>query len=331
MLSSRHQAYGSHFISCRVPLRVHSQRSWKSDAENVRTLAEAVWETGVGVWIDIVKLCPGDEIRPLVRTMVHRVARVVVFLSPAYCNSPNCAVEFVEAIQQPKKCLVCVVQDVDPSIIEFLEEHEIAIVYGFPALIEALDREVQDMQNSVALDWWRSQKISGAGVPSNVVPKGWHIPRFSILGRIVVKEGSLTVGPVFLQGDCRDSGRRVALPYLFFTAALGVGVNFWDLYNKFSGAHVASTPGDHSNDASVEHSALDFTWLVLLALCNTIPFIAWPNLFETRRGLHVALKPLLASKSLSGGVKVRVVGNGQDGVVRNLRKVGLAAILCSCR
>lgn len=84
---------------------------------------------------------------------------------------------------------------------------------------------------------------------------------------------------------------------------------------------VGSTPGDSSNSSSSSHTTLDYVWLGALAVCNTIPFIAWPNLFETRRTLHVALKPLLASKSLGGGVKVRVVGNEKDPIVQNLRKV----------
>jgi hypothetical protein len=56
--------------------------SWKVEDEAIRTLAKAVWEAGVGVWIDVVKLCPGDEIRPVVRTMVRSVYKCVVFISP---------------------------------------------------------------------------------------------------------------------------------------------------------------------------------------------------------------------------------------------------------
>ena len=63
--------------------------SWKVEPDAVRTLAKAMWNNGVGVWIDVVKLCPGDEIRPMVRTMVNRVHRTVVFLSPAYISSPS--------------------------------------------------------------------------------------------------------------------------------------------------------------------------------------------------------------------------------------------------
>ena len=51
--------------------------SWKVEADNIRTLGKAVWQAGVGVWIDVVKLCPGDEIRPMVRTIVNRVHKVI--------------------------------------------------------------------------------------------------------------------------------------------------------------------------------------------------------------------------------------------------------------
>jgi hypothetical protein len=136
--------------------------SWKVDPDNVRTLAKAVWKAGVGVWIDVVKLCPvsasnlrevssrivsvalcftqsltsrtsalyaphplpliqGDEIRPMVRTTVRRVHKVIIFLCDEYCRSPNCCVEMMEAIQHPEKCTVCIIKDnVDPEVMKFL-------------------------------------------------------------------------------------------------------------------------------------------------------------------------------------------------------------------
>ena len=33
--------------------------SWKKNEDEVRTLAKAVWNAGVGVWIDVVKLYKG--------------------------------------------------------------------------------------------------------------------------------------------------------------------------------------------------------------------------------------------------------------------------------
>lgn len=63
----------------------------------------------------------GDEIRPMVRTMVNRVYRVVVFLSPAYISSPNCCVELMEAAQHPEKLVVCILKDCDPAVYDYLD------------------------------------------------------------------------------------------------------------------------------------------------------------------------------------------------------------------
>jgi hypothetical protein len=65
---------------------------WKVCPNEVRTVAKALSSAGVGVWIDVVKLCPGDEIRPLLRSVVKSVQRVVVFLSKEYAQSQNCCV-----------------------------------------------------------------------------------------------------------------------------------------------------------------------------------------------------------------------------------------------
>jgi hypothetical protein len=72
--------------------------SWKVEEENVRTLGKAVWNAGVGVWVDVIKLTPGDEIRPVVRTMMRCVYRMVVFMSPDYAASPNCCVEWCACV-----------------------------------------------------------------------------------------------------------------------------------------------------------------------------------------------------------------------------------------
>ena len=138
----------------------------------MRTLAKAVWKSGVGVWIDVVKLCPGDEIRPMVRTTyvengdtdsassasepasrlpplslaefdpffpfphivrvvsllslcvrllvvrsVRRVHKVVVFLCDEYCQSPNCCIEMMEAVQHPEKVTICIIKNnINPKV-----------------------------------------------------------------------------------------------------------------------------------------------------------------------------------------------------------------------
>ena len=202
-----------------------SRASWKVESDAIRTLAKAVWNNNVGVWIDVVKLCPGDEIRPMVRTMVNRVYRCVVFLSPAYINSANCCVEFYEAVQFPEKLVICILQPV-PELREFLamlESRGAVVVVGMRALIAQLDDELCDVNDSAAWKWWRKQRISGGGVPSHVVPTFWYtIPRFSLTGTIRPPPRSLTAGPVYLAGDCSEQGYRFFPPYLFMLAIAAV-------------------------------------------------------------------------------------------------------------
>lgn len=163
------------------------------------------------------------------------------------------------------------------------------------------------MQHAAAWKWWRKQRIHNVGVPSNVVPRNWPIPVCSLSGRVFVPDKSIAVGPYFLAGDCTSSGQHVALPYLFFIAAFAFGLNLYDIYTKWS------------DSENTNRGSLDFIWLGLIACCNIAPFIAFRNLFETRRDLHVALKPLLASRSIGGGVKVAIVGSDTDPIVKSLR------------
>lgn len=55
--------------------------SWKVEQHNIRTIARACWNAGVGVWIDVLKLVPGDQIRSVVRTVVRDARYAVIFLT----------------------------------------------------------------------------------------------------------------------------------------------------------------------------------------------------------------------------------------------------------
>jgi hypothetical protein len=210
--------------------------SWKVEPDAIRTLAKAVWNNGVGVWIDVVKLCPGDEIRPMVRTMVNRVHRCVVFLSPAYIGSPNCCVEFHEAVQWPEKLLICILQPVPQldSFLQTLEQRGAVVVNGMRELIAQLDKEICDVNDANAWRWWRRQRIGHSGVPSHVVPTHWHtIPRFTLMGTLVLPQRALYAGPTFLAGDCSTTGQRFLPPWLFLLALCAVAANAIDLYFTF--------------------------------------------------------------------------------------------------
>ena len=296
--------------------------AWKVEPDAIRTLAKAVWNNGVGVWIDVVKLCPGDEIRPMVRTMVNRVHRCVVFLSPTYIASANCCVEFHEAVQWPEKLVICILQPVPQlePFLQMLQSRGAVVVVGLRALITQLDNELCDVNDSAAWKWWRKQKISGGGVPSHVVPTYWHsIPRFKLTGTIRVPQRALTAGPAYLAGDCSSQGYRFFPPYLFILALLALAANFIDLFFTFRNSKcddMTSGCVDNSNC----HTIIDYVWLGVMAACNLAPFTAWSSLFDTRTEVHPVLRPLLASKSMNGGVRITIQGDLDDPIVANLNK-----------
>jgi len=230
-------------------------------------------------------------------------------LSDPYCTSPNCIVELQEAIKKPQKLTICVIGKLRPYVnkyLELLEEQEAKIVYGVDELIEELDEEICNTNDEAAYDWWRSQGISGAGVPSYVVPTDWTIDKYSLWGHVSLPERSIKVGPLYISGDCLSAGRCLALPWLFIIASVGAACNFVDMYY------------DYTESANNRHS-VDYVWLASLGICNLAPFWAFSLLFETRADVTAALRPLLASKALNRGVKVSVSGDRLDPMVKALK------------
>jgi hypothetical protein len=67
-------------------------------------------------------------------------------------------------------------------------------------------------------------------------------------------------------------------------------------------------------------TSFSFVLILSMAICNLAPFTAWPSLFETRTDVHPVMRPLLASKSMNGGVKITIVGHDSDPIVANLNK-----------
>lgn len=110
-----------------------------------------------------------------------------------------------------------------------LKPRGLRMCVGFDELMRTLDLDLQDMTDISAFHWWRSQAISGAGVPDNLVPAGWPMARFSLTGRLVLPEKSVDVGPVYLSGDCKQTGQSLAPPWLLLIALVAVGINIWDM------------------------------------------------------------------------------------------------------
>jgi hypothetical protein len=103
------------------------------------------------------------------------------------------------------------------------------ICTGFDELIALLDYDTQDQSDVAAFQWWRSQTISGAGVPSNIVPSAWPVSRFSLRGKWVLPEKSVDVGPIYLSGDCKTTGTSFTPPWLLVVALIAIGINVYDM------------------------------------------------------------------------------------------------------
>jgi len=285
--------------------------SWSKNAEDVRTLAKAVMNNGVGVWLDVIKLSSGDAIRPVVRTMMNRCYRSVVFLSNPYIKSPNCCVEIQEAIRNPNKMTVCVLEPLPQGVMNYLaflaKDHpHFKLCQGIDELLPILDDEVNDDEDQRAYKWWKKQNITISGVPEHVVPQD-PIPRFSLnIFRMRTPKNSLFVGPLFIAGDCSETGTFFCPPWLLIMALIGMGFCCIDFLGLLL-------------DGSTHRQAWVFLLLGAIGITSLAPFFEISKLINARFFLNPILKPLLASRSLNGGVRVVVRGKFTDPICATLR------------
>ena len=280
----------------------------------------------------------------------------------------DCCVEMMEAMQHPEKVTVCIIkanmsvtrgvvrmllQSCDscsfspvfflcsllpshPEIMKFLinlKPRGLRMCVGFDELISLLDLDLQDQSDIAAFQWWRNSGIGAPAVPENLVPSGWPMSRFSFMGKIFLPEKSVDVGPCYISGDCRETGKALALPWLLFISTVAVGINLYDFLDKFYHSATQHTTIDYVFLAVVSDkktscclSAMitaDFPigcFALQIAACNCAPFLGFSYLLDRRRDCHVAIRPLLASRSMGKeGIKVRVIGDPADPIYISLR------------
>ena len=282
--------------------------SWKKDEVDIRTLAKALWNTGVGCWIDHVKLTPSDEIRSVVRSVVKNVRYCVVFMSKAYVTSPNCCVELAEAVAHPEKMWLVYLEDMDPKLVEYFKCLNPSFTCnGIDELILKLAEELENPNDEEALNWWRSQRISVNKTTNEITPTSdpnWNIiPRYWFWGRPILPQNSIKVGPVYISGDCKTTGYQFQPPYHFTAATFALLCSFY-LLNNFG---------------STTSTLFDIVWLITICLLCFGPFFMFSVLFDNRVFCHESLRPLLSTKAIQTGVKVDICGSPDDEIVINLR------------
>ena len=262
--------------------------------------------------------------------MVRCVNRVVVFLSPGkhlctfftnleYIDSPNCCVEFWEAMQAPNKVLVCILKPLNDGIMRYLEEKQVKICFGFDEyffcashnasrLLLILHAELEDTQDEISYNWWRNQSIASGGVPENIAPsKKWSFPKFNLWGPLFLPSRPISCGPAFIAGDCTSAGLSFRAPWYFFVAVTAICSSLFDLFFK------------RFYDTE-SYSYLDYLWLCSVCCCNLAPFWGIYKLFDTRIFCDASLRPLLASKAIEPGVMVEIIGDDSHPIVENLKK-----------
>jgi len=139
---------------------------------------------------------------------------------------------------------------------------------------------------------------------------------------------ALYVGPLFLAGDCTESGTYFLPPWLLILATFAVGFNFIDIYRTLKSPQ----------------KRLGYVYVLLgaIACICLAPFFELKKLLNTRYWMHEVFKPLLASRALKEEMKkapkkesvvatgakeehridqlrVIVKGSAQDRVCANLR------------
>jgi len=116
---------------------------------------------------------------------------------------------------------------------------------------------------------------------------------------------ALSCGPVFIAGGCTDSGKSFMPPWLFIFALFGLAFNASDIYSTVHG----------------KAKKIIETYLLLGVFLGVVlsPFFEIKGLLDTRRWVHTALKPLLASAALEKRIKVIVKGDAKDPLVHHIR------------
>ena len=85
---------------------------------------------------------------------MRNVYRAVVFLSPAYIKSPNCCIEFWEAVQRPEKLTICIMQELPPGVMRYLMKliaRGATVVTGLDELIPKLNDLIENTRDCAFL------------------------------------------------------------------------------------------------------------------------------------------------------------------------------------
>ncbi|ORY51428.1 hypothetical protein BCR33DRAFT_454547 [Rhizoclosmatium globosum] len=163
--------------------------AWQAGhSEDVRCIGKALLKSGIGVWIDILKLTTGDKTSKTTRTVAAHARFVLIMLTTRYINSPACFVEIYEALRTPgasNRVIIYVVDETAYSkpdelcavdlekvkqLATQLESKGLKVLWKLTDLIDYLNKNVVYSVDRTHLLWWQRYVSAGAGVPDKAIP-----------------------------------------------------------------------------------------------------------------------------------------------------------------
>jgi hypothetical protein len=186
-------------------------------------------------------------------------------------------------------------------------------------------------------NWWIQQTIAGGGVPDHVVPDDkWPMDKYnmgctncSTRWCFSASRGcwpwslsppqGLSVGPLYLVGDCSDTGTTFSFPWLFLIAISGLLSFVYDVWMKWN------VLGGLRLDSPISHFFI-LGFLSLMAIMMIFPLYVLRNkMLETRTKCSAALRQVLASRAFCSdittaktGVRIEIIGAETDRVAQTV-------------
>ncbi|KAI8621451.1 hypothetical protein BC830DRAFT_1094047 [Chytriomyces sp. MP71] len=293
--------------------------SWeKGISETAHGVARCLIKSGIGCWIDVMKLGVSDDTAQITRTVAAHARFVVIFLTDKYLGSPACFIEFLEAVTAPNaKDRVIVYLPPNTNITQCLnnlcnqlESQDILILRNEHQLVRCLNEVIIHSNHESHLVWWQKYVGSVAGIPFEAIPpssrQAPHLRRYNFFGWTPFK--AISVSNIWVDSSLRKTGRHGAslpiaggmgflafiLTLLLLSVALRdaltiLSMNVWASYNIDYGLPGTS---EMSIDIFIPIVNLALQCLVLVLL---VFIMSLSDSFDNRYRMHPSLRPLIAS------------------------------------
>ncbi|KAJ3073848.1 hypothetical protein HDU98_000518 [Podochytrium sp. JEL0797] len=288
-------------------------------SENARGLARCLMESGIGAWIDVMKLEASDDTAKITRTVASHTRFVIIFLTDKYLTSSACFIEFLEALNSPNakdRVIVWVPAGNKAServnnVCQQLERFEIPVIKDFGNFITYLNDAVIHSNQDSHLYWWQHYVGITAGIPFDAIapsPKqAPHLRRynFNLLGapRHSVKISNIWVAPSLRKTGTAASSLPLGGNYIgllnVFIFALMLCVNLNDMLSVLSLLNLQSTNVDFGMptvasppDFLIAWINIGLEWFVMILL---VFVSSLSGEFDNRYQMHPNLRPLMAS------------------------------------